>query len=103
LTHPISNCNNTQPTVLETSPVETTTIRSQFWSESERCASLLLLLGVTVLQAEAEGEALSALLNARRICDGDVSDDGGCFLFGAKTLYTKFAVENLENHQVMRK
>jgi hypothetical protein len=60
-------------------------------------------LGVTVLQAEAEGEALSALLNARRICDGDVSDDGGCFLFGAKTLYTKFAVENLENHQVMRK
>ena len=75
---------------------------SQFWSSSERCAKLLRLLGVPVVQANAEGEALCALLNSRGVCDGVISNDGDCFLFGAKTLYTKFTVENLENHQVIR-
>ena len=75
---------------------------SKFWSASERCASLLRLLGVLVLQAEAEGEALCALLNQRGVCDGVVSNDGDCFLFGSKVLYTKFTVENLESRQVMR-
>ncbi|KAL7521867.1 hypothetical protein ACHAWX_006559 [Stephanocyclus meneghinianus] len=75
---------------------------SQFWSASERCASLLRLLTVPVVHAEAEGEALCALLNAKGLCDGVVSNDGDCFLFGAKTVYTKFSVENLENRQVLR-
>lgn len=75
---------------------------TQFWSASERCAKLLRLLGVPVVQAEAEGEALCALLNARGIVDGVISNDGDCFLFGAKTVYTKFTVENIENGQVMR-
>lgn len=74
---------------------------SQFWSATERCESLLRLLGVPVVRAEAEGEALCALLNAKGVCDGVISNDGDCFLFGAKTLYTKFTMENLESRQVM--
>jgi len=75
---------------------------SQFWSACERCTELLCLLGVAVVQAEAEGEALCALLNSRGICDGVISNDGDALLFGAKVIYTKFTVENLEHRQVIR-
>lgn len=75
---------------------------SQFWSACERCAEILRLLGVAVVQAEAEGEALCALLNSRGICDGVISTDGDALLFGAKIIYTKFTVENLEHRQVIR-
>jgi hypothetical protein len=75
---------------------------SQFWSSTQRCASLLRLMGVPVVEAEAEGEALCALLNAMGICDGVISNDGDCLLFGAKVVYCKFTVENLENRQVIK-
>lgn len=75
---------------------------SRFWSACQRCEELLQLLGVPVVRAKAEGEALCALLNEKGIVDGVISNDGDCFLFGAKVLYTKFSVENLDQSKVMR-
>ena len=49
---------------------------SQFWRASERCVELLRLLGVPVVHAEAEGEALCSLLNAQGFVDGVISNDG---------------------------
>ncbi len=73
-----------------------------FWTACERCEKMLKLLGVIVVRAKAEGEALCALLNQRGIVDGVISNDGDCLLFGAKVLYTKFSVENLERSQILR-
>ncbi|KAL9186954.1 hypothetical protein ACHAXT_010674 [Thalassiosira profunda] len=75
---------------------------SLFWNASKRCETLLQSLGVPVVRAEAEGEALCALLNARGLVDGVVSNDGDCLLFGAKTIYTGFSADKLEARQVMR-
>lgn len=73
-----------------------------FWRACERCEKLLELLGVPVVRAKAEGEALCALLNEQGIVDGVISNDGDCFLFGAKVMYTKFSIENLNQGSVMR-
>ncbi len=73
-----------------------------FWKACERCETMLKLLGVIVVRATAEGEALCALLNQRGIVDGVISNDGDCLLFGAKVLYTKFSVENLDKSSVVR-
>ena len=75
---------------------------SQFWHASNRCESMLQGLGVPVVRADAEGEALCALLNSRGLVDGVISNDGDCLLFGAKTIYTGFSAENLEARKVMR-
>jgi flap endonuclease GEN len=60
------------------------------------------LLGVPVVKAKCEGEALCALLNQRGIVDGVISNDGDCLLFGAKVVYTKLTNENLDQGQVIR-
>lgn len=73
-----------------------------FWKACNDCQQLLRLLGVPVVRAKAEGEALCALLNQRGIVDGVISNDGDCLLFGAKTVYAKFSIENLENSRVVR-
>jgi hypothetical protein len=75
---------------------------TRFWAACQRCEEMLRLLGVPVVRAKAEGEALCALLNKRGIVDGVISNDGDCFLFGARVLYTKFSLENLDNKRVMR-
>ena len=75
---------------------------TRFTSACQRCEQVLRLLGVPVVRAKAEGEALCALLNQRGIVDGVISNDGDCFLFGAKVLYTKFSLENLDKKRVMR-
>mmetsp|Transcript_2992 Transcript_2992/g.3381 ORF Transcript_2992/g.3381 Transcript_2992/m.3381 type:complete len:1202 (-) Transcript_2992:56-3661(-) len=75
---------------------------ARFWTACERCEEMLKLLGVTVVRAKAEGEALCALLSTRGIVDGVISNDGDCLLFGAKVLYTKFSVENLDKCNVTR-
>jgi flap endonuclease GEN len=75
---------------------------TKFWRACQRCEEMLRLLGVPVVRAKAEGEALCALLNQRGIVDGVISNDGDCLLFGAKVLYTKFSIENLEQSRVMR-
>lgn len=73
-----------------------------FWRACEKCEEMLRMLGVPVVRAKAEGEALCALLNSRGVVDGVISSDGDCFLFGAKVLYTKFTIENLRQGKVMR-
>jgi flap endonuclease GEN len=73
-----------------------------FWKACRDCQEMLGLLGVPVVRAKAEGEALCALLNQRGIVDGVISHDGDCLLFGANIVFTKFSIENLENSQVMR-
>ncbi|KAL7548458.1 hypothetical protein ACHAWF_011738 [Thalassiosira exigua] len=75
---------------------------SQFWNASKRCESMLKSLGVPVLRAEAEGEALCALLNSKGLVDGVISNDGDCFLYGAKQVFTGFTSENLQARKVKR-
>jgi len=75
---------------------------ARFWTACQRCEEMLKLLGVVVVRAKAEGEALCALLSASGIVDGVISNDGDCLLFGAKVLYTKFSVENLDKSKVIR-
>lgn len=72
-----------------------------FWKACNDCQALLELLGVPVVRAKCEGEALCALLNQRGIVDGVISNDGDCLLFGANVVYTKLTNENLDQCQVM--
>jgi flap endonuclease GEN len=73
-----------------------------FWKACRDCQILAQLLGVPIVKAKAEGEALCALLNQRGIVDGVISNDGDCLLFGAKHVYTKFSIENMEACRVVR-
>eukprot|EP00978_Attheya_sp_CCMP212_P000230 scaffold439_cov57-Attheya_sp.AAC.2 len=75
---------------------------TSFWKACQSCEKLLKLLGIPVVRAQAEGEALCALLNKEGFVDGVISNDGDCLLFGAKVIYTRFSVENLERGEVMR-
>jgi hypothetical protein len=73
-----------------------------FWNACLQCEHMLHLLGVPVVRAKAEGEALCALLNQHNIVDGVISNDGDCLLFGATVLYTRFSLDNLDKGQVIR-
>lgn len=73
-----------------------------FWKACRDCHDMLKLLGVPVVRAAAEGEALCALLNQRGVVDGVISNDGDCLLFGATVVYTKFSLDNLEHSKVVR-
>jgi flap endonuclease GEN len=73
-----------------------------FWKACRDCQELLELLGVPIVRAKCEGEALCALLNARGIVDGVISNDGDCLLFGAKVVYTKYSNENLDHGRLTR-
>jgi flap endonuclease GEN len=89
----------------KTSPIESFRKRrsgTAFWKACRDSQQLLELLGVPVVRAKCEGEALCALLNARGIVDGVISNDGDCLLFGARVVYTKYSNENLDNRRVMR-
>ena len=73
-----------------------------FWQACKSCEDMLRILGVPVVRAKAEGEALCGLLNQRGIVDGIISNDGDCLLFGAKVVYTSFSVDNLDKSLVIR-
>ena len=75
---------------------------NKFWKACKACEELLGIMGVPVVKAKAEGEALCALLNQRGIVDGVISNDGDCLLFGAKVVYTRFNMANLNDGQVIR-
>lgn len=75
---------------------------TEFVAATNRTETLLRMLGVTVVRAEAEGEALCALLNQRGIVDGIISNDADIFLFGGLTVYTRFTLQNLNNRSVMK-
>ena len=73
-----------------------------FWKACNDCQTMLEHLGVPVVRAKSEGEALCALLCQRGLVDGVISNDGDCLVFGATTIYTKFSNENLDNGRVIR-
>lgn len=73
-----------------------------FWNAVRDCQAMLELLGIPVVRAKCEGEALCALLNQRGLVDGVISNDGDCLPFGAKVVYTKYSNENLDQGRVMR-
>ena len=75
---------------------------SRFWDASDRCKAMLRALGVPVARAKAEGEALCALLDSSALVDGVISNDGDCLLYGARTVYSNFTSENLEEGRVLR-
>lgn len=75
---------------------------TKFWKACNDCEQLLKLLGVPVVRAKYEAEALCALLSHRGIVDGVISNDGDCLLFGAKVVYTKYSNENLNNGNIVR-
>jgi len=75
---------------------------TSFWNACKQCETMLEMLGVPVVRAKAEGEALCAFLNTKGIVDGVISNDGDCLLFGAKVVYTKFSIDNLDKGCVMR-
>ncbi|KAK4379347.1 hypothetical protein RND71_001209 [Anisodus tanguticus] len=50
----------------------------------KECVELLELLGVPVLKAKGEAEALCAQLNREGLVDACITSDSGAFLFGAK-------------------
>lgn len=75
---------------------------SQFFAATSRCETLLRMLGVPVVRAEANGEALCSLLNTEGIVQGVISNDSDCLLFGCQVVYKNFTLEHLENRTVMR-
>ena len=75
---------------------------TKFWKACRTCEEMVRLMGVPVVKAKAEGEALCALLNERGVVDGVISNDGDCLLFGAKTVYTRFSLESLRSSSIVR-
>jgi hypothetical protein len=73
-----------------------------FWKACKECEEMLQNLGVPVVRATAEGEALCAILNQRGIVDGVISNDGDCLLFGATVVYTRFSIDNLDKGLVIK-
>jgi len=68
-----------------------TTDRAMLFQQAQSSLSKLLRsLGVTVVEADGEAEALCGYLNAAGVCDGVVSNDADAFLFGAKVLLVNF-------------
>jgi hypothetical protein len=66
------------------------------------CQRLLAELGVIVLSAIGEGEALCALLNQKGLVDGVITNDGDIFLYGGVSVYTNFSIDNLQKGLVLR-
>ena len=75
---------------------------TEFDRACQECEQLLQMLGVPVAKAQAEAEALCALLNAKGVVDGVITNDGDCFLYGGIVLYTNFSIDNLEKGQVFQ-
>ena len=75
---------------------------TRFHQACHTCQRLFECMGVPVVTATAEGEALCALLNQQGIVDAVLSNDGDCLLYGAQVVYTHFSIDHLERSQVMR-
>ncbi|XP_015113351.1 flap endonuclease GEN [Diachasma alloeum] len=56
------------------------------------CERMLNLMGLECVKAHGEAEAMCAYLNADGLVDGCITQDGDCFLYGAKTIYRKFTM-----------
>jgi flap endonuclease GEN len=74
----------------------------RFFAACRSCAEVLSLFGVPVLHAEKKGEALCALLNEQGLVDGVISNDGDCFLYGARNVYTNLTIDSLDQGTIIR-
>ncbi|XP_076450153.1 uncharacterized protein LOC143286465 [Babylonia areolata] len=64
----------------------------------KECCDLLDALGVPYIQSQGEAEATCAALNAAGVVDACVSDDGDCFLYGAKVVYRNLTIDAKDPH-----
>ncbi|XP_069693406.1 flap endonuclease GEN isoform X2 [Periplaneta americana] len=68
--------------------------RSHFNSILKQCQELLRIMGVACVQSLGEAEALCAQLDEAELVDGCISQDGDCFLYGARTVYRNFTISS---------
>ncbi|KAG2404383.1 Flap endonuclease GEN-like 1 [Vigna angularis] len=69
---------------------------SLFSSRVQECVELVKLLGMPVLQAKGEAEALCAQLNSEGHVDACITADSDAFLFGAKCIIKCFCPNSKE-------
>ncbi|XP_063229916.1 flap endonuclease GEN [Bacillus rossius redtenbacheri] len=68
--------------------------RKRLTSILKQCKEILEAMGVPCVQSRGEAEALCARLNMAGAVDGCISQDGDCFLYGARTVYRNFTVSH---------
>ncbi|ESO89661.1 hypothetical protein LOTGIDRAFT_125060, partial [Lottia gigantea] len=66
------------------------TERQKFTTCSKKCIELIEALGLPYIVNSGEAEQMCAWLNSSGKVDGCISDDGDCFLYGAKTVYRNY-------------
>lgn len=75
--------------IINAPPPPTTTITSDDITPQmmEEIHTLLRIMGIPYLIAPEEAEAQCAELELQGLCDGIITDDSDCFLFGGKRVY----------------
>ncbi|KAI9110077.1 hypothetical protein K1719_019118 [Acacia pycnantha] len=81
------------PVVEESVPVER---NREFSRHVQECVELVELLGMPVLYAKGEAEALCAQLNSEGFVDACITSDSDAFLFGAKCIIKSFCTNGKE-------
>lgn len=69
---------------------------SRFVKYVEECVELLELLGMPVLKAKAEAEALCAQLNREGVVDACITADSDAFLYGAQCIIKRLQISSKE-------
>ena len=64
-----------------------------FASCFNKCCDMLDSMGVPYIKGKGEAEKMCAALNQAGIVDACISDDGDCFLYGAKVVYKNFTLD----------
>ncbi|XP_067654302.1 uncharacterized protein [Haliotis asinina] len=72
--------------------------RSNFNARLRECCQLLDLLGIPYVHSRGEAEAMCAALDAAGLVDACITDDGDVFLYGARTVYKNFTMNNKDPH-----
>ncbi|XP_025076806.1 flap endonuclease GEN homolog 1-like [Pomacea canaliculata] len=72
---------------------ENPTDRSSMSHANIKCQRLLESLGLPVIASMGEAEKTCAYLNQKGIVDACLSDDSDAFLYGAKTIYRRFNLD----------
>ncbi|KAK0183301.1 hypothetical protein PV327_001354 [Microctonus hyperodae] len=60
----------------------------------KECEMMLQFMGLECIRAYGEAEAMCAYLNADGLVDGCITQDSDCFLYGAKTVYRNFTLND---------
>nr|QNH68101.1 Flap endonuclease GEN1 [Brachionus koreanus] len=69
--------------------------RSRYDFIADECCELLKHLGITVIRSPCgEAEKACAYLNLIGRCDGVITEDSDVFLYGARTVYKNFSLDN---------